>query len=255
MKMSDKDLDKLFSSQLADMEIEPSAAVWNNIKRGVAGEEVDNESKKSIIPTLQIAAGIIVFVTVALLLRPHTEKVALRGSYTAAIISNGVRPSIITPQQDAVQDMQVQDAVPTTAVSARRESDNAYRKPATTIASVDTTQIPVDINTNDNTSQPQRTVIAAVPVPTPKSTVAIVSTDEQHAKPKTLALNNAPALKENTIAKKKKIRSLGDLFNVVIAKVDKRPNKIIQFENNDEEEGDFGVAGVNLGPIQIKKNN
>jgi len=42
---------------------------------------------------------------------------------------------------------------------------------------------------------------------------------------------------------------------VVIAKVDKRPNKIIQFENNDEEEGDFGVAGVNLGPIQIKKNN
>lgn len=41
----------------------------------------------------------------------------------------------------------------------------------------------------------------------------------------------------------------------MIAKVDKRPNKIIQFKDDDDDEGDFGVTSVNLGPIQIKKND
>jgi hypothetical protein len=52
-------------------------------------------------------------------------------------------------------------------------------------------------------------------------------------------------------AKKHKIRSLGDVFNVMIAAVDKRKDKIIEFSNTDGD--DATITGVNLGIIKVKK--
>ena len=51
--------------------------------------------------------------------------------------------------------------------------------------------------------------------------------------------------------KKHKIRSLGDVFNVMISAVDKRKDKIIEFSNTDED--DATITGVNLGIIKVKK--
>jgi hypothetical protein len=257
MKMSDKDLDKLFSTQLEDMEIEPSAAVWNNIKREVGGE---GSTKSRYLPYLQIAAGIIVLLSVALLLRPQTEKVALHGNYTASVTASPSRTLVITPQTNIEQDMQVQDVTPVSPAMAvdHRES----KKTAYTAALVNTTAVDT-ATTNNRPLLAGNTLTDDKPVqqqnfieqPTPKVLNAVQASAEHTRPVKVLAVNNPPALKDNAGAKKKKIRSLGDLFNVMIAKVDKRPNKIIRFENNEDEDGDFGVADVNLGPIQIKKNN
>jgi hypothetical protein len=168
---------------------------------------------------------------------------------------------MITPQTDVVQQMQVQDVTPATPV--------AYHHERTTIAQ--TAELPVNNAVDTTTNNNNRVLLAnnsfnddrlsqqqtASDQPlTARQVPTAVQPGADHIKPtKVLAVNNPPALKDNATAKKKKIRSLGDLFNVMIAKVDKRPNKIIQFENDDEDEGDFGVAGVNLGPIQVKKNN
>jgi hypothetical protein len=256
MKMSDKDLDKLFSSQLEDMEVEPSAAVWNNIKREVGGE---GGAKNSYMPYLQIAAGIIVLISVALLLRPQTEKVALHGNYNASVTASPSRTLVITPQTNTEQDMQVQDVAPASPVVNRRESKTtAYSTALANNTLVDTTavnnnQLLMANNTPTDDKPLQQQNITEQP--TPKVLTAVQSGPEYIRPVRVLAANNLPALKDNARAKKKKIRSLGDLFNVMIAKVDKRPNKIIRFENNEDEDGDFGVADVNLGPIQIKKNN
>jgi hypothetical protein len=51
--------------------------------------------------------------------------------------------------------------------------------------------------------------------------------------------------------KKHRIRSLGDVFNVVIAAVDKRKDKVIEFSNTDED--DATITGLNLGFIKVKK--
>ena len=51
--------------------------------------------------------------------------------------------------------------------------------------------------------------------------------------------------------KKHRIRSLGDVLNVVIAAVDKREDKFIEFSNTDED--DATITGLNLGIIKVKK--
>jgi hypothetical protein len=51
---------------------------------------------------------------------------------------------------------------------------------------------------------------------------------------------------------RQKIRSLGDLVNRVVAKVDPREEKIIQFTDNDEG---TEVSGINLGLIKFKHNH
>jgi hypothetical protein len=47
------------------------------------------------------------------------------------------------------------------------------------------------------------------------------------------------------------IRSLGGLINAVVAKVDKRRDKIIEFTDEDDE---TNVTGINLGIVKIKKD-
>jgi hypothetical protein len=51
---------------------------------------------------------------------------------------------------------------------------------------------------------------------------------------------------------KPRIKSIGGLVNFVIAQVDKREDKIIEFR--DGEEGSE-VSGINLGPLKFKNRN
>ena len=52
--------------------------------------------------------------------------------------------------------------------------------------------------------------------------------------------------------KRKRIRSFGDVVNLVMAKVDKREDKLIQFTNSDDGD-ESNVTGINLGIINLKK--
>lgn len=53
-------------------------------------------------------------------------------------------------------------------------------------------------------------------------------------------------------AKHKRIRSIGDVVNLVMAKVDKREDKLIQFTDSDDGD-ESNVTGINLGIINLKK--
>jgi hypothetical protein len=51
--------------------------------------------------------------------------------------------------------------------------------------------------------------------------------------------------------KKHGIRTFGDLINVVVAKVDKRQDKVIHFSDTDDDESN--ITGINLGFVKVKK--
>ena len=54
---------------------------------------------------------------------------------------------------------------------------------------------------------------------------------------------------ESEVRGQRKIRSIGSLVNFVIAKVDKREDKLIEFKDSDEGSE---VSGINLGLVKIK---
>jgi len=253
MKMSDKDLDQLFSSQLADMEIEPSASVWKKIKPEIENKE---DAKQGTLTWLQIAAAVVILATAAFMLRPQTGKVALHGEYSAAKVNTSPNGLAITPQANpGLGDIQVSEGTRPEAFATPKHRYNDGRTAVVMplINKADTTHVMIArIEPTETHDAAQQQISQPV---TPE--VKLINNPQlQNNQPvKTLAANNVPVQKETPVAQKKKIRSLGDLFNVVIAKVDKRPNKIIQFKDNDDDDSEFGVSGVNLGPIQIKKND
>ena len=51
--------------------------------------------------------------------------------------------------------------------------------------------------------------------------------------------------------KKHGIRNFGDIVNLVVAKVDKRKDKVIEFSDDDEDGS--SITGINLGVIKVKK--
>jgi hypothetical protein len=258
MKMSDKDLDKLFSSQLADMEIEPSAAVWNNIKLEIDSERKD---KKSYIPFLQIAAAVMVFGTAAFIFRPKTEKIVLHGNSFTASVTDAQRPLVITPQPASLDNIPVIDEPQQVSAPTNRyaKNENTRRVISVVNPSADTAAIAPQViaagstDHNDNNMQ-QHTNAARVQLSTPKPILAVVTDDPQQKPAKALAIANVPTLKDNAVAKKKKIRNLGDLLNVMIAKVDKRQKKIIEF-NDDDDDDTLNPTHINLGLIQTRRDN
>jgi hypothetical protein len=82
-----------------------------------------------------------------------------------------------------------------------------------------------------------------------KESLAITAKPELVAAqlPVTAQPNAAPAKTRH------RIKSFGDLVNVVVAKVDKRKDKIIEFTDTDGDEST--ITGINLGFVSIKKED
>lgn len=50
----------------------------------------------------------------------------------------------------------------------------------------------------------------------------------------------------------KGIRNVGDVVNLIVNKMDKRKDKLIQFRTDDD---DSSLASINIGPFKIGKRN
>jgi hypothetical protein len=68
-----------------------------------------------------------------------------------------------------------------------------------------------------------------------------------------LASTPVPVEKTKPVAKKHGIRNFGDLVNLVVAKVDKRKDKLIQFTDSDDDES--MISAVHIGAVKIKRDN
>ena len=261
MKISDKELDELFSSKLDGLEAEPSANLWQNISF-----ELDKKPrKKSFVPALRIAAGLIVVLSVGLLFLQKNEPVknqlskklvkvelAKKDPSIEQIENLGDKKSmlLLSAKIKAVKEVRAikkPGRVSNPKLVSNLKLETSY--PSTqTLAQNKTETNQQQETTNANIAQ---TKMAVVPDMATKLTMQPENETPEAPvnKPQILpAKRSIPA----TIGKRKGIRSMGDLVNLVMAKVDKRNDKLIEFSDNDDGD-ESNITGINLGIITIKK--
>ncbi|WP_139113078.1 hypothetical protein [Mucilaginibacter sp. PPCGB 2223] len=257
--MSDKEFDQLFSAQLNDLEMEPSAGLWDKIVPEIPGSR---KAGSGLAPMLSIAATLVILLTAGLLFMPHTQKLELHGNYDPqqtindAVAAVTQRPSVTGDMPDLTAGQPATPQPQNVLAATRTMADKPETKGGIVAGPIDSaivSAVPKVVNISK--PEHQENVTKLVPV---ANTIASVTPKTEPAgnQVKALTANNIPAMKITEAVKKKKIHSLGDLLNVVIAKVDKRDNKIIQFGQNDDDEDELlNVTGVNLGPLKVKKQN
>jgi hypothetical protein len=267
--MQDKEFDDLFQSKLDNFGLEPSEQVWQNIDAGLDGKR----RNKSIFPLLGVAASIIILITAGILFIPKKEVIKPGKSNKNNVAVSKVIPPAIKPREHAPVNTPVakNEQIADTQTPAIHTSHGYHTKKA---------EMPVARNAHDMqmaTTQPvkiepvkadEQPVLAVVQkkeneITTPAAQATVVpiilkqpdaiETPGMLAQP-VLASAHLPAVKQNKpVVKKHGIRNIGDLVNLVVAKVDKRKDKVIEFTDTDDDE--TTITGVHIGAIRIKRDN
>jgi hypothetical protein len=257
MEMQDKEFDDLFRSKLDGFEVKPSVGVWDNIVLELSA----GKRKKILLPFLSIAASIIVLVAAGILFIPQKQNVISnhpvkhktakisQPAETIAVAKNNPQPAKL-----------IKAATKVNSIARVHPAKEAKYMP------VKNTIAPDTIKAFKANMQP---VLAAVPdkkqdeikgaVPDDNTPLNIKEPVKENvaitAKPELTATQLPVSAQLNAAAVKTKhrIKSFGDLVNVVVAKVDKRKDKVIEFTDTDGDEST--ITGINLGFVSIKKED
>jgi len=266
--ISDKELDKLFQQRFGDLEIEPSAAVWEKI----TGTMDQKHRRKTVFPSFWMAAAsIIVLISVGLLYFRPQEVIKLQGSSEIAqnIQDNSSGPELNESTATIEAPLNTSQTVKTelpdfSLANATGISPAEYR--LIEIASPAESQIKSAPAESQIKSAPavESAIIASEPVKKinpvqPKKSVKVpnrYSGDQSEldvTQPDMMAKAEFSTDEVNSdeteLRGQRKIRSIGSLVNFVIAKVDKREDKLIEFKDSGEGSE---VSGINLGLVKIK---
>jgi hypothetical protein len=253
MDMRDNELDNLFHSVLDDHEIEPSAGVWQGI---TAQLDVDKR-KRSFGHFLRIAAGVILLVTAGVLFIPRAIKV----NHQQPSINKTAKNILPVKQSPAI----IAKPVLLTADQQNKKSVKAVIAPVSSLAAVKANKktishkvLPVEgtlktENGSELTLASRGDDLINPTAPDTENGIIDPVVDKVLGNNAKLVAVQLPAASKPKLAliKKRRIRSLGDILNVVIAAVDKREDKFIEFSNTDED--DATITGINLGIIKVKK--
>ena len=262
MNMQDKEFDDLFRSKLGDFEVQPSAEVWQNVDTELSGKK-----KKSIFPVLSIAASVLILLVAGILFIPKK-----------GVVKNGKPDSnVVTKANPSIKP---ENARPLNSPSTQQEQLAAIERPVKHVTKVNQPKIKTNAAGEKEQANPsiekteivkhedqplmasagtqkQDEVIKPEPIELTVAMSAPVRTTEDNS---TISLpaqpvlaSNQPAKTTKPTAKKHGIRNFGDIVNLVIAKVDKRKDKLIQFSDSDDD-GSV-ISGVHLGALKIKRDN
>ncbi|WDF56508.1 hypothetical protein [Mucilaginibacter sp. KACC 22063] len=272
--MQDNELDHLFRNKLDGLEIEPSAKVW----KGIVTELDGKTKRRTLIPVFRIAATITVIVAAGLYfmfkdVKPvnnnNLTKVNTKDKTAVIVDDDGNRTSVITKQ------VQQTPAVAKTQINKTPQQisnagiNKAQTKPVVhsfeeqhLIAQTKAKQTPED-NIVNNGKEPLQQPQTLAAVSETKHEQAVVPDVPLRAKEEIIEpvegfktgnpVVAATGTDNNKPAKKRHgIRSFGDLINVVVAKVDKRQDKLVEFSDTDGDEST--ITGINLGIVKVKKD-
>jgi hypothetical protein len=255
MDMQGNELDELFRSSLDELEIQPSAHVWT----GIAAELDAGKRKRSLVSFLSIAAGIILALTIGLLFIPKQVKVSKQHPLANRIVKKTspvtkTAPEVLSGEQQNKRTEKPVIASANHLATAKPESlNNRVDADRTKKLRVQKEELARINNELQGVLTSRGDDLASAVIPDHNG-------DEISAKPAIhdlSLLESKPQLAALTIkpvkapVKRRRIRSMGDVFNVVIAAVDKRKDKFIEFSNTDED--DATITGINLGIIKVKK--
>lgn len=263
MDMQDKELDRLFQQKLDNLEIRPSARVWQDISTELSADK----RKRILFPLLSAAAGVILLITAGILFIP---KQAVKDndkhhSTEIAKTHEAIKQPAAVKVEPVVHPTPAQNKVPANPVIAPVNSIAQTRKTKLKSNLTPAIQQPVTPAQSPVTAHTDELLLASAPAadyPVVKTTapdtttrISPKATLISSEKTQPVLIAQAPVQSVPATAKpvrKHRIRSLGDVFNVVIAAVDKRKDKVIEFSNTDED--DATITGLNLGFIKVKKD-
>ncbi|MBS1531319.1 MAG: hypothetical protein JSU01_13515 [Bacteroidetes bacterium] len=254
MDMQDNEFDGLFRNKLNGFESEPSDRVWHGI-----GTELDKK-KIAILPWLSIAASIIVLVSAGILLIPRGQKANHSGE---GVVKLQPKPTVHKPVE------QVAATVAPAIINQRAKHERRINTKKGESAVIAATHVkPNEAITKSETSKiVDQPVIAAVVTPktdqvkqpvVPGSETQLIAKQNVDStisisKPVLVAKAQPETKSETPVVKKHGIRNFGELVNLVVAKVDKRKDKAVQF--TDDEDGDGAtLTAVNIGPVKFGKD-
>lgn len=256
--MQDKEFDRLFNSKLDNFEMEPSPMVWENIADELHGKK----ARRSIVPYLSIAASIIILISVGLLFFNQTENTFVKPVKRGKVVVKTKKPA--APEILAKNKVTPAPATANTSVNKGATVSKSavfiapklvVSNPASQIIAETNDRVMIDPIT---TNQPALAITApvqkepAMVVPGKETSFAATTTDKQQIiKTVTTEITSTETMK--TPVKKRGIHSLGGLINAIVAKVDKREDKLIEFSDSEDDDTQSNVTGVNLGLIRIKK--
>ena len=254
--MQDKEFDDVFRSKLDGFEAEPTGRVWEGID-----ERLDTSHRRAIfMPILRIAASIILVAGLGVLFFVNKDKVAPVKGGKSGLVKTTVRP--VTQPETVVpvkQPEPIKTVEPNTTLNQVAHVNVPKKENVPVIA-----QTPVVQKETPEIIKPRDLpIIAAVEVPkkaeitqpvvpgteTPLSAKTIDNIAPTKAAPQVIA--QVPVEQTAKPAKRRGIHNFGDIVNIVVAKVDKRKDKAIEFTDSDD--GESSITAVNIGPVKIKK--
>lgn len=254
MDMQDKEFDSLFRSKLENLEAEPTGQVWLGITEQLEG-------KSHYRAWLSIAASITVLAAAGLLFIPqkrngdvkHSDKVNIVKTQQPVIKTEPVKAQ---PEQKTAPEKMAQPVNQVARVRTKAINTETTRRKETVPASapvienvVKHDEQPVLVTVQEK-SEPVKPVLPADAMPI----IAKPSIADSQVSAQTVAAANIPPDKQETTQPKpkKRVHGIGGFLNTVIAAVDKRKDKIIEFSNSDDDESS-NISAVNLGILKFKK--
>ncbi|TFF37450.1 hypothetical protein [Mucilaginibacter psychrotolerans] len=253
--MQNKDFDELFRNKLGDLEVEPGKDLWDNI----AAEVVIDSKNRSALPFISIAASVLVLVAAGLFFIPKIKPATIQPSKLIAVNHTGIqKTNTVVPKaaEIKVTAPQAQQVAVVSLPVKQHSVKQSIKKQKSNLPALNTDAIAQQQQPQQIAQQTTHNdVILAAVKSDALAQAAITPTVNAEVKDTRIAALAVPALTAQTLAvvqpKKRRIRSFGDLINVVVAKVDKRKDKLIEFSNKDDDES--LITGINLGIIRVKK--
>ena len=229
----EKTFDKVFKDKLGEVSVAPSPQVWENIS---ASLDPKQHKKRVIYPWLGLAASVLLVSLGAWWFFPMNQ--AQVGA--VKVVNVQQKPTRITEVQPTAQGnlpkKELAHIAKPLVVNKVAQLQQELPLPPSSVNTVDPKPSATII-------QPEQQQVAVLNE-SPSQPVTILKT------PQETALNSAqPSAKKHA---KKRIRSLSDLVNFVVAKVDDREDKVLETSSDGAI---LSLTALNVGPLKFKKNN
>lgn len=257
--MQDEEFDELFRAKLNDLEVEPSERVWTGVTKATRHE--DRTKKVWLYPGIAASILAVLGIGAVFLAAPQKPpRLAVKmqngmknGSPLAAVVDPaGQKPMTNMSSDRSGKKHNVQSSHFIAAAWRKQHRVADFHK--TIIGANKPAKNAEEGHFAALQPLPSVKATGSLPLPNvPLQTIAIAAIPEQEVKVQPVAITRetAPGVAAKRPAKHR-IRTLGDMFNVVIASVDKRKDKVIEFGNTDDDEST--ITSVNLGILKIKKD-
>ena len=242
--MSDNEMDKLFREQFANVEIIPSKDYWEDISTRINPEPQRKISFLWWVSTAAAAVLILIF------LRPKTGKIKL--VKPAEEIAATIPSAPITEPEAEIM------AIPPVNTLHHKAKETKVKVKKSKIEIVSATHqeekqiilAAMQPELQNNHLSVKEEVIKAVEKTETTPKEMMITAINIHQLEENMNISSVTEIQEES---RTPIRNVGDLVNLVIAKVDKRAQKLIRF--NTDEDDNTSIVGVNIGFLKLNKRN